>query len=244
PDGTINLTISGGSTGYSMSWTGPGGYTSSQPILEHLAPGTYSVLVTDAAVCDATATVTLTAPPPITASAVLSHHGCYEVGCDGNDGSIALTTAGGLAPYQYNWTGPNGFASNDPSLADLIAGTYSVTITDANGCSLSRSFVLSAPGNLVAALAVTSNACDTSENGEIMLTITGGAGPFAFAWTGPDGFTSTDADISALASGVYEVTVTSAAGCSTTAQAEVVAAAPMLLELYASDYGDVNIPCH
>src|SRR5690606_15328417 len=68
-DGTINLTISGGSTGYSMSWTGPGGYTSSQPILEHLAPGTYSVLVTDAAGCDATATVTLTAPPPITASA-------------------------------------------------------------------------------------------------------------------------------------------------------------------------------
>src|SRR5690606_27331020 len=108
----------------------------------------------------------------------------------------------------------------------------------------SRSFVLSAPGNLVAALAVTSNACDTSENGEIMLTITGGAGPFAFAWTGPDGFTSTDADISALASGVYEVTVTSAAGCSITAQAEVVAAALMLLELYASDYGDVNIPCH
>lgn len=243
-DGSIDLTISGGSPGYSTTWTGPGGFTSTAPILEQLAPGTYAVFVSDTAGCTATASVTLTAPPLITAAAVLSDHGGYEVGCNGDDGSITLTTAGGLAPYQYNWTGPNGFASNQQSLEDLVAGTYTVTITDANGCSINRSFVLNAPGNLVATLAVTSNACDTSENGEIMLTITGGGGPFTIAWTGPDGFTSTNTDISGLASGVYEVTVTSAAGCSTTAQAEVIAAAPMSLELYASDYGNVNIPCH
>ena len=64
---------------------------------------------------------------------------------------------------------------------------------------------------------------DLSENGEIDLTVTGGVGPFDIAWTGPNGFTSTNEDISGLASGDYSVTVTSAMGCTTTAQATATA---------------------
>lgn len=243
-NGTIDLAISGGNPGYTISWSGPGSFTSSLSTLTGLAPGTYSVQVTDASGCMATDAVTLSAPPSITATAVLSDHAGYEVGCAGNDGSIDLTAAGGLAPYQYNWSGPNGFASNVPVLTGLAAGAYAVTITDANGCTANRTFLLSAPDELVASLAVTSNACDTSANGAIDLTLTGGSGPFVFAWSGPGGFTSTDADLSGLASGLYELTVTGTAGCSTQAQAEVLAAAPLSVDLYTSDYGNVHIPCH
>ncbi|MEO7082029.1 MAG: choice-of-anchor L domain-containing protein, partial [Flavobacteriales bacterium] len=218
-DGTITVTTSGGSPAYTTSWSGPNGFTSTQTTLLNLAPGTYTVLVTDASGCNRTATVTLAAPPPITATAILSNQGGFEVGCDGNDGSIDLTAGGGLAPYQYSWTGPSGFASSNEDLQDLIAGAYTVVITDANGCSISRTFTLSAPQNLIATLAVTSNECDLSANGMIDLTVSGGVGPFNMAWTGPDGFTSTMEDISGLASGVYSVTVTSAMGCSTTANA-------------------------
>lgn len=243
-DGSITLNIAGGSLPYITSWTGPGGFTSQQTSLQNLAPGAYTVYVTDANFCTASTTVTLAAPPPIIATAVLSDHDGYEVGCGGADGAIDLTTTGGLPPYQYSWTGPNGTASSNEDLQDLAAGPYTVVITDANGCSISRTYTLNAPGTLVASLAVTSNECDLSNNGAIDLSISGGVAPFTIAWTGPNGFTSTDEDIAGLTSGDYSVTVTSAMGCTTTANATVIAAAPIVMELYASDYGAVNIPCH
>lgn len=243
-DGSINLSISGGSPDYAAYWTGPGGFTSDQYSLQNLQPGTYAVTVADDAGCYASASVDLESPEPILTNAMLSDHGGYAVGCAGNDGSIDLTTTGGQAPFQYDWTGPNGFASSLEDLTDLIAGTYSVAISDANGCSINRSFSLSAPQSLFANLAVTSNECDLTNNGSIELALIGGVAPFTYAWTGPDGFSSADEDINGLASGNYEVAVSDAMGCSTFASAQVIAAAPIHLGLYASDYGAVNIPCH
>jgi gliding motility-associated-like protein len=243
-DGTITLSVSGGSPGYMIYWSGPGGFSSSQNVLDNLAPGTYTVGVTDLAGCYETTSVTLDAPLPITTQATLSDHDGYEVGCSGNDGSIALTVGGGLAPYQFNWTGPNGFASMDEDLQGLSAGTYSVEILDANGCSISRSFTLDAPEALAVNAAVTSNECDLDNNGAIDLTVSGGTSPFTFSWSGPNGFTSADEDLSGLASGSYTVTVTSAMGCSTSSTSTVVAAAPINLDVIVSNYGQVNIPCH
>lgn len=243
-DGTITLAVSGGSPGYTVTWSGPGGFSSQQTSLQGLAPGTYNVTIIDDAGCAAYNSVTLTAPLPITTTAVLSDHGGYEVGCNGQDGSIDLSVAGGLAPYQFNWNGPNGFASSNEDIVNLAVGTYTVQITDANNCTTSRSFTLTAPDNLQASLAVTNNACDTSSNAAIDLTISGGVAPFTILWTGPGGFTSSDEDIASLASGVYAVTVTSATGCTANAQATVIPAAPITLDLYASQYGAVNIACH
>lgn len=243
-DGTINLAIAGGSPAYTTSWTGPGGFTSQQNALQNLMAGTYSVTVTDASGCTSDASVTLNAPAPISTSSVLSHHNGFEVGCDGGDGFIDLSVNGGLAPYQYSWTGPNGFGSSDEDLQNLDAGTYTALITDANGCSSSRTFNLTAPAPITTTLAVASNECDQFSDGAINLTIGGGVAPFTINWSGPNGFTSTDEDLTGLASGEYAVAVTSAMGCSTTTNATVIAAAPMTLDLYASDYGQVNIPCH
>lgn len=243
-DGTITLIITGGDPGYTTSWTGPNGYTSQQTVLHGLSPGSYAVVVYDASGCANNASVNLTAPPPITTSAVLSDHGGFGVGCDGADGSINLTAAGGLAPYQFSWTGPNGFAASDEDLQNISAGSYTVVITDANGCSTSRAFTLNAPEDLTASLTVTSNECDLTANGTIELTVSGGVGPFDIAWTGPNNFTSIDEDLTGLASGDYAVVVTSSLGCIATANATVIAAAPMAVALFAINYGTVNIPCH
>lgn len=243
-DGSITLAISGGSPAYDVNWTGPNGFTSSDLNLEDLAAGNYQVTVTDAAGCMATASANLIAPPPLNTTATLSDYDSFQVGCDGNDGAIDITVTGGLAPYQFGWTGPNGFAATTEDIQDLAAGTYNLEVLDANGCSVTRSFTLSSPEELLLELAVTSNECDITSNGEIDLAILGGVGPFTIEWTGPDGFSSTDEDLDGLASGTYHVTVTSAMGCSSSAQATVIAAAPMDIELYASDYGQVNIPCH
>lgn len=243
-DGTIGLTIQGGNPAYTVSWSGPNGFTSADTDLDNLAPGTYTAEVTDNAGCTATTTVNLQAPPPITATATLSAHGGFEVGCDGNDGSITLTVSGGTPPYQFDWNGPNGFASSDQDIDDLGAGTYTVTITDADGCNIDRSYTLTAADELVVSLDVVSNECDVTANGEITANISGGVGPFVIEWTGPDGFSSSDAHITNLASGDYQMTVTSDNGCTTTAQTTILAASPMNLDLYVSVYGDVNIACH
>ncbi|MBS1547581.1 MAG: gliding motility-associated C-terminal domain-containing protein, partial [Bacteroidetes bacterium] len=243
-DGTITLAITGGSPGYLTAWNGPGGFTSNQTSLTNLAPGAYSAVITDLLGCSASTSVTLNAPLPVTSIVVLSNHNGYEVGCAGNDGTIDLSVNGGLPPYQFSWNGPNGFASLSEDLSGLSAGTYTVAITDANGCGAIRSFTLTAPDALATSLAVTSNECDLGNNGSIDLSVTGGTAPFTYAWSGPGGFASTDEDIAGLPSGAYSVTVTSSLGCTTTASATVVAASPMSLGLYASNYGVVNIPCH
>lgn len=243
-DGSLWVNVLGGIPDYEIFWSGPNGFSSQADTLTDLGPGNYQVTIIDAAGCNAHASAVLQAPTPITIGAVLSEHDGFEVGCDGQDGSISLLVSGGLGPYQYAWTGPNGFASTDPDLDELGAGTYTVDVSDANGCTTSRSFTLNAPENLQLNLAVTSNECDVDSNGEINLTINGGMAPFEVLWSGPNGFASTDEDLNGLASGTYQVTVTSAMGCITHAQANVIAAAPMDLTLYASQYGDVNIACH
>ena len=243
-DGTISLSIAGGSPGYMIAWNGPGGFSSTQPALQHLQPGTYQVVVTDFSGCSASASATLVAPSAISTTALLSNFSGFEVGCDGTNGSIALTTTGGLAPYSYNWTGPNGFASTLSQLDLLAAGTYNVAISDANSCMLSRSFTLNAPPALALDLIVTSNECDVSNNGSIHLQTIGGTAPFTYAWTGPNGFSFAGSNPTGLASGTYTATVTTAIGCIATASATVIAASPILMHLYASSYGAVNIPCN
>jgi hypothetical protein len=54
---------------------------------------------------------------------------------EGNDGSINLTVSGGVAPYTYDWSGPDGFSTDTEDLSDIAAGDYEVEITDAIGCT-------------------------------------------------------------------------------------------------------------
>ncbi|WP_299092779.1 PKD domain-containing protein, partial [uncultured Tenacibaculum sp.] len=120
-DGIADLTVTGGKAPYTYLWNT--GATTED--LNSLTIGNYSVTVTDANGCIALANVTITEPLVLSLSFLGS-----DLSCGGSDGAIDLTVSGGTAPYTYSWN--TGDTTED--LSGLIVGTYTVTVTDANGC--------------------------------------------------------------------------------------------------------------
>ncbi len=130
-----------------------------------------------------------------------------NVSCNGaNDGSINLTVTGGASctAYAFNWS--NGATTEDVS--NLTAGNYSVTITDANGCSTNSSFTLTEPALLVSSgvaatyVCGTNVSCNGANDGSINLTVTGGADmctAYTFNWSNG----ATTEDVSNLTAGNY-----------------------------------------
>ena len=141
--GSIDLTVTGGTTGYTYLWTGPGTFSASTEDISNLAPGIYNVMVTDSKSCTSSLSVTITSPPALSVSLGVTDPTCPP-DADQNfaDGAITLVASGGTPGYTYSWTGPNGFTSVSQNISELIEGLYSVTITDANGCTISASKTL------------------------------------------------------------------------------------------------------
>ncbi|MES2701554.1 MAG: Ig-like domain-containing protein, partial [Bacteroidota bacterium] len=208
-NGTIALSVSGGTTSYTYNWSN--GATTQN--LGGLSAGSYSVTVTDANGCTATASATVTQPSSaLSASAATTSN----VFCFGEStGAIALTVSGGVATYSYNWS--NG--STTANLTGATAGTYSVTVTDANGCTATASATITQPSSgLTASAATTSNVmCNGGSNGTITLSTGGGVAPYNYTWSNG----ATTQNLSGLSAGAYSVSVTDASGCSATASVTV-----------------------
>ena len=200
---------------YTYSWIGPNGYTSSGfPSITRASAttsmsGVYTATITDRNNCRAVASTTFTVSNgPAAAAATVTNSGNVCLGA-----STTLTASGGTT---YAWSGPNGFTSAlaAPTLTNVttpMGGVYTVTIGDATGCTVSRSVTVTAL-SLPVPNAGGNNVC---LGGTLNLTSSGGG---TYAWSGPNGFTSTlqNPTISNVQSsnyGVYRVTVTSAAGC-------------------------------
>ena len=201
--GAINLTPTGGTGPYTFSWGG--GITTEDRI--SLTAGSYSVTITDANACTGTVNVTVTQPAAVVSgTTVVTNVACFG----GNTGAINLTPTGGTGPYTFNWVG--GATTEDRTL--LTAGTYSVTITDANACTGTVSGItVTQPAAAVSGTRVVTNvSCFGGNNGAINLTPTGGTGPYTFNWAGG----ATTEDRTGLTAGTYNVTVTDANGCTGT----------------------------
>ncbi|MCO6497505.1 MAG: SprB repeat-containing protein [Chitinophagaceae bacterium] len=137
---------------------------------------------------------------------------CYGA----STGTIDITASGGVAPYTYAWTG-TGVNPTSEDQSGLAAGTYTVVVTDANGCSTSTLTVtLTEPASpvTVALTSQTNVLCYGASTGTIDITASGGVAPYTYAWTGT-GVNPTSEDQSGLAAGTYTVVVTDANGCST-----------------------------
>ncbi|WP_435302842.1 beta strand repeat-containing protein, partial [Flavobacterium aestuarii] len=200
--GVIDLTPTGGTPGYTYNWGG--GITTQDRT--GLAAGGYSVTITDANACTATVSgITVTQPTAISGTTTVTNVACFG----GNTGAINLTPTGGTGPYTFNWGG--GITSEDRT--GLTAGSYSVTITDANGCTGTVSPTITQPAASVSGTTVVTNvACFGGNTGAIDLTPTGGTGPYTFNWGG--GITTEDR--TGLTAGSYSVTITDANGCTGT----------------------------
>ncbi|MCK5135305.1 MAG: gliding motility-associated C-terminal domain-containing protein [Bacteroidales bacterium] len=215
-NGSIDLTISGGTVPYTFAWTGPGGYTASTEDIASLEPGAYSVTVTDANLCSSAFTdiATILEPAEIQVSSIKS-----DISCGGlTDGSIDITVAGGILPYGFDWTGPGGFTSTSEDISGLEAGSYSLTITDGNGCVVSFPDLetIIEPTPIVATYVSQQDVlCNGDASGSIEINVTGGTAPLTFDWTNSLGTTeSTDEDPTGLAAETYSLSITDVNGCS------------------------------
>lgn len=212
--GSITVTVNDGLAPYTYSWTGPDGFTSTDSIPTDLLPGEYCVEVTDAAGCVATGCITLVQTNELTATSELSDYNCSMVSCFGScDGSIDITTSGGVEPFAYSWTGANGFAAITEDIADLCAGTYELTITDDVGCQYTNSYTLTEPDSLtLEVIGSTDLLCTGVETGEASVQATGGCPVYTYIWSHDAAVTGPVA--TNLGSGTYEVSVTDQNGCS------------------------------
>ena len=212
-DGEINLDITGGIEPYDIVWST--GATTARII--DLSSGDYDVIVTDANGCEMTTTVSIAAPQAMTLTSSIIDVSCF----DGSDGRIDIDIEGGQEPYEFDWS--NGSTSED--IVGLIAGSYTVTATDANGCELIRTMSVNEPVLLEVTADATSVSCNGGNDGSIGITINGGNLPYTFEWS--NGMIIKD--IGGLIAGEYTVTVTDAKGCVAVASAAV--AEPLAISL-------------
>ncbi len=165
--------------------------------------------------------ITLGNLPPTTTNIATS------VSCSGgNNGGIDLTVAGGTAPFTYAWS--NSATTQD--LTGIIAGTYTVTVTDAAGCTATSSVTITEPSLLTFSYNSTDVLCNGGANGTASAIASGGTAPYTYLWS--NGSTSSTAN--GLASGNYSCTVTCANGCVATQTSTVYVGEPTLLLASAS----------
>jgi gliding motility-associated-like protein len=205
--GSASVSASGGTAPYSYVWSNGG----TNAAISGIGAGTYSVTVTDAEGCTATCSVEVSQPQ----SALLATCEAGYVACYGEStGSAVVLAQGGTAPYSYLWS--NG--ATNANIDGLSAGSYSVTITDANGCTASCSIeVIQPEAPLSAQCSSTAASCYEAQDGTVSAAVSGGTEPYSYSWSNG----ATTASVNGLSAGVYSVTVTDAEGCSTTCSAEV-----------------------
>ncbi|MGB0424271.1 MAG: SprB repeat-containing protein, partial [Flavobacteriales bacterium] len=205
----IDISISGGTPNYIISWTGPNSFTSDQSTLTNLEQGVYSLVVTDDSNCEFTQEFDLSIPDPLTVVADLQN-----LDCSGdNNGSIELLVSGGTPDYLITWSGPNAFSSDQLLIENLEEGTYSLQVSDANLCLFEQDYDLSQPEEFDLSSTISPPLCNLQNTGSIDIELTGGDGNYTYIWSGPNGFGSSAEDISNLVAGDYILNVEDGGSC-------------------------------
>ena len=197
--GNIYLNLSYGEAPYTYAWSN--GATTKN--LENVAAGNYSVTITDATGETLQLSETVSQPSAISLSGESTPTNCGEA-----IGTITVLASGGTAPYNYAWS--HGASSNN--ISQLAAGTYNVSVTDANGCTATAIYTIEGSSTLGITIASSGNCTESN----LTASVTGGNAPYTYAWNNGE----TTAAISPATSGTYTLVVTDASGCTATATAE------------------------
>lgn len=199
--GSATVSVSGGTTPYTYSWSPSGGNAITA---NNLGVGTYIVTVTDNNGCQDTALVNIaTINGPVISNPQQTNVTCFGFA----NGSASISVSGGTTPYTYSWS-PSG--GNTASASGLVAGSYTVTVVDNAGCSATQSFTITQPNELIASVATVTPADCGVSNGGATLTVSGGTGTYSYVWQ-PTGGSSASA--SGLAAGPYTVVVSDQNAC-------------------------------
>lgn len=253
-DGSIKLTISGGTGVYNALWAGPSSYSANTKDIFNLKAGTYTATVTDNNNCllrilpgSTLPQFTLTEPPAlvITNTTSKSNDGAYEINCNkGTTGWINVNvTGGGIGAYQYDWTSSDGsgIVNGQQNQSGLTAGTYHLKVIDSNGCPATKDITLTQPQPFVTQISSADITCQSPgfNNGSINLTVTGGVLPYNYAWSNG----AVTEDINGLNQGLYRVTVTYNNTCSAKDSVRINLPPVLNYSRVLSDYNGENISC-
>ena len=199
--GADTATVTGGTPNYTYLWTPAGGNAATAV---NLGAGNYTVTITDANGCTVSSTSTITQPTALTNTVSPSVTICIS-----QSTVITSTTGGGTSPYTYAWS--DGNATNSETVSPVVTTTYNVTVTDANGCTITGSTTVTVNPPLSLVVSPNDTVCE-GYSGQIGATATGGDGIYTFTWTngvgpGPGPFTVTP-----LITTTYVVTLTDNCG--------------------------------
>ncbi|MGK7389271.1 MAG: T9SS type A sorting domain-containing protein [Candidatus Cyclobacteriaceae bacterium M2_1C_046] len=198
-DGSITVSANGGTAPYSYEWSE--GTTDAS--LSNIAPGDYSLTVTDSVGCTYSQAFTVESSNSIAVTATV-----IKASCSTADGAIDVTVTGGSGNYTYAWL--DGATSEDRT--DLTPDFYTLTVSDDQGCESTRTFSVKEDNPLSVSGTITPTGCPDDSTGMITVSVSGNTGNVSYLWSTGE----TTATIDGLSKGRYEVTVTDESNCSKT----------------------------
>ena len=211
--GSVSVTASNGTEPYNYEWsTGDTG-----PDVIGLPAGTYSITVTDADGSTAEGDATINEPPILELNVTSANAACNGE----NSGSATALPQGGTEPYSYAWS--NGETTSE--IVGLLAGNYTVIVTDANGCTAEGNALIDEPPAIELTTSSTDVLCNSESTGSVSASASGGTEPYIYEWSTGD----TGPEVTGLPAGIYTVKVADLNDCS--AIAEVFVTEPLVLEV-------------
>jgi gliding motility-associated-like protein len=244
-DGAIEVSITGGTAPYTYNWTGDG-VVQGSPSQSGLSAGTYSLEVVDDELCVINQTYILTEPDIIVINTVSKN----DILCFGDaTGAIEINITGGtptevspgIFEYGYSWTGPNSFTSNAQNISNLLAGTYTIEVTDELGCIERRDIELTQPTAIEIDYTKTDVTCYGEADGSIDISVNGGNPPYQISWSNlGNGFSQSN-----LSAGNYIATIIDENLCEVnvtiTIEQPIFFIAPIVNPISCNDANDASI---
>ena len=218
-NGSITVLGTGGTTPYTFTLNGTG---NTSGLFDQLAAGNYNISIADANGCTTSLSFTILQPANLTATSTVTNVTCYGL----STGSANISANGGTSPYNFSL---NGSANSTGAFYNLVSGSYSVAVSDANGCSTSINFNITQPNQLVAIANVNNVSCYGGNSGSVSIAASGGTGPFNYS---VNGSSNSNGLFTNLSAGAYAAIVTDTNGCSVTVSFTV--GQPSLLQATAS----------
>ncbi len=199
--GSANALVSGGTPPLAYQWT----TGDSVVLLQGISIGTYTVTVTDVNGCNVQGTTSVSGTP-----GVVINSSDVPPGCGQSNGDLIVTPTSGPAPYSFAWS--HDVSLTDSAATSLSAGSYTVTVSDGNGCTAPFTLFLNNQGSAALSTSQVTNVdCFGANTGGIDLNVSGGSTPYTYLWSDPNA--TTTQNLSNATAGIYRVTVTDANGC-------------------------------
>ena len=230
-NGSIDATFSGGTQPYTFTWSN--GDTTED--ISNLGAGQYTLIVTDSNNCSIFDTLIITQPSNnLLVSVATSNYNNYQISCNGGVDSVTTIVSGGSPGYSYLWSD----GQTTPTASNLVAGNYTITVTDSNSCDYTISITLNEPPLLSNNVVSTNVLCNGSSDGSISVNVSGGVPNYNINWGGIN-------NPNALSVGNYIITTTDSNACVAIDSVEITQ--PNLLSgsiMVTSNYNGEDVSCY